>query len=211
MLPFIEYPVNINPLSNRTTIFGIGINDASYLVRIKQINSSQVCPYYQRWQGMLERCYSPAYKKLHPTYNNCTVIKDWLLFTNFKNWMQKQDWKGKQLDKDILTPGNKIYSPNTCVFVKQDLNNLLVSRINARGKYPQGVYRLATNKNYIAQYNLNGKRIYLGYFNTIQNASKAYNKAKSKHLIRIAYEQSDNRIKKGLIRHAHLLHKNKLC
>ena len=31
----------------------------------------------------------------------------------------------KCLDKDILVQGNKVYSPNTCIFVTNDINVLL--------------------------------------------------------------------------------------
>lgn len=58
--------------------------------------------------------------------------------------MLTKDWQGNQLDKDILNPGNKEYSPDNCIFVTQDINLLLNSRAKCRGKYPQGVSRYRT-------------------------------------------------------------------
>jgi len=42
--------------------------------------------------------------------------------------MERQDWEGKHLDKDILIPGNKIYSPDRCIFVSS-LINLLIDKV----------------------------------------------------------------------------------
>lgn len=47
-----------------------------------------------------------------------------------KNW---------HLDKDIRIKGNKIYSPDTCLFVPARINTLFLSCTRARGKYPIGI------------------------------------------------------------------------
>ena len=98
-------------------VWGVGINDADYSVcpRVDGIHIN--CIYYQTWQSMLERCYSSKYQAKHPTYKSCTVCEEWLHFSNFRSWMVGQNHKGKFLDKDILELGNKIYSPETCIFV----------------------------------------------------------------------------------------------
>ena len=50
--------------------------------------------------------------------------------------MVQQNSEGRYLDKDILVRGNKLYSPDTCLFVPQEINNLLTVQ-NKRGKNSQ--------------------------------------------------------------------------
>ena len=52
--------------------------------------------------------------------------------------MESQEWEGKQLDKDIVIPGNKVYSPDACIFVDKRINNLMTSR-NSRA-LPIGIH-----------------------------------------------------------------------
>jgi len=121
-------------------VCGVGINDADYEVQ-PIINGKRVmCPFYAKWVGMLERCYSEKFQNKWPTYIGCYVILDWIYFSNFKYWMQTQPWEGKHLDKDILFPGNKVYGPYTCVFVDQKVNMFLTDSGATRGQYPIGVY-----------------------------------------------------------------------
>ena len=108
--------------------YGIGVNDA--------VSSSHDCKYQKTWHHMLERCYNGK----NENYKDCTVCKDWLLFSNFEKWMKKQDWHGKELDKDILVLGNKIYSPETCIFVDSSINLLIGNSGKRKGKFPIGVY-----------------------------------------------------------------------
>ena len=53
--------------------------------------------------------------------------------------MIKQEWEGRQLDKDFLFESNKVYSPTTCTFVPQKVNNFVTTREKLRGAYPLGV------------------------------------------------------------------------
>ena len=79
------------------------------------------------------------------------------------------------LDKDILIKGNKLYSPNTCVFVPNDINTLFIKRDKYRGKFPIGVC-LDKNKNkYVSNCsNENGENHFIGIFSTPDDAFKAY-------------------------------------
>ena len=43
------------------------------------------------------------------------------------------------LDKDILIKGNKIYSPQTCCFVPENLNSLITKNDSIRNNLPIGV------------------------------------------------------------------------
>ena len=108
-------------------VYGVGINDADYRVQEKITVVDEdgkkkqklvwICPFYEKWKPMLRRCYSAKYQEVRPTYIGCSVSEDWLRFSTFKAWMAAQDWEGMEIDKDILFPNNKIYSPETCVFI----------------------------------------------------------------------------------------------
>lgn len=170
-------------------VYGVGVNDADYCVK-PTIQGKQVeCKFYSTWKNMLERCYSDKFKEKNQTYKECTSCSDWLLFSNFKGWMEKQDWQGKELDKDILVQGNKIYSPEFCVFIKSSINNLLKTRSMERGPYKIGV--TFRGKKYRAQCNNSGKIVYLGVFDSEDEAHKTYCDYKYKLISEIAAQQTE--------------------
>ena len=180
MNEFIEIPANKKSLRQRRLVFGVGINDANYMVRIKIEDKYVICPYYQKWTAMLERCHSEKYQKKMPTYKGCSVCDEWLLFSNFKSWMAKQDWEGKELDKDLLFHGNKVYSPKTCFFVPRSVNLLLGSCASRRGEYPLGVSFNSKRGCYESSVSVNGKPEFVGRFPTPELAHEAYKVAKYK-------------------------------
>ena len=154
---------------------------------------------YLVWYNMLMRCYSDECQKKHPTYKGCTVCKEWHNYSNFKNWydVNYYEIEGERmaLDKDILVKGNKIYSPNTCVFVPQNINTLFTKCNKIRGKYPIGVYFNKDANKYKAQcstfYNGKSKLKGLGLYNTIDDAFNAYKQFKEANIKQIADEYKD--------------------
>jgi len=181
-------------------VYGVGINDADYTVKPKQNGIQTCCPYYLRWQGMLLRAYSADFHSKHPSYIGTSVCKEWLSFMNFKKWMKKQEWENKELDKDIIYPNNKVYSPKTCVFVSTELNRLLTAREAKRGKYKKGVSWNKVAKKFHAQISIHGKRKNLGLFIYEEDAHKAYIMAKIEH-IESFYDGVHNNVVDGLKRH----------
>lgn len=187
-------------------LFGVGINDADYNVYKHEIFNGKhkriwSCPIYGRWYNMLKRCYSPVYHKRRPTYQGCSAVVEWHHFSNFKAWMETQDWEGKQLDKDILFAGNKLYSPETCVFVDSKVNLFLLECNAARGEFPIGVVYFKPVGKYSAQCCSveTSKRKFLGYFNTPQEAHAAWLTYKLEQAKILAAEQTDARVAKALI------------
>ena len=84
-----------------------------------------------------------------------------------------------ELDKDLLTKGNKVYSENTCVFIPKEINSVLTKRTASRGEYLIGVCWHKRDKAFIARLGKNkGKRENLGYFKTEIEAFNAYKIAK---------------------------------
>jgi len=162
--------------SRRGLICGVGINDAWYKVSGLSAEGKKInCPYYSRWKDMVVRCYSERELARYPTYIGCSVSSEWLLFSNFRKWMETQDWKGKHLDKDILVEGNKIYSPTTCVFVTSAVNALFTDHGAARGECPLGVSWHKDTRKYIASCNNGeGKMKHLGLYESTDSAEAAY-------------------------------------
>lgn len=116
-------------------VYGVGVNDYDSDVYNNKIPLNS----YKSWGHMIERCYSPRFQIRNPTYIGCSVCDEWLLFSNFKKWFDENYVDGFALDKDILVEGNKVYSPDTCRFVPQYLNNLLNNRVRVRENLPRGV------------------------------------------------------------------------
>ncbi|AGH32149.1 HNH endonuclease [Vibrio phage 11895-B1] len=110
-----------------SVLYGVGIDDLPYKKkeRDKDGKTTWECPYYSRWRGMIRRCYSDIALTRNPKYSGCTVCDEWLVFSNFKSWMETQDWEGKHLDKDILFVNNKLYSQHTCVWVEPIVNTFV--------------------------------------------------------------------------------------
>ena len=186
---FIEKPANHNSLRQRKLIHGVGINDAPYIIR-PLINGKKVmCRYYSVWHSMISRCYCKKTQQKSPTYINCSVCDEWLLFSSFKSWMKNQNFKGMCLDKDILINSNKTYSPEFCIFVTQEINNLLLDNPSIRGDHYTGVSFDKARGKYSSSCKRNGKRVGLGRFNSPEEAFKAYKKFKYEVIKEVALKQ----------------------
>lgn len=199
---FVEKPLTPGMGTVRKGVAGVGINDADYVTGYVGENGTTItCPFYSTWAGMLERVYSKKFHKRSPTYSGCTVEESWKTFSNFRKWMQSQDWKDKALDKDLLVQGNKHYGPDTCVFVDRQVNALTVLRGNARGSLPLGVTKSKNNgyTYYLAKCSFYGKQKTLGNFKTIEEAENCYRQAKRKYIEEIANKQKDPRVRKALL------------
>lgn len=195
----------------RGLIFGVGVNDANYKVhehgyvndetgKNKRIKT-WCCPFYTKWVSMLRRCYSQVFVKANPHYAGCSVVSDWHVFSNFKAWMEKQDWEGKHLDKDLLVRGNRVYGPDTCVFVSKDVNAFITEHNAGRGDWPIGVCFINKNKKFKATCNesITNRCVHLGYFTTPEEAHLKWLAFKLKQAKILASLQTDTRISEALI------------
>ena len=192
-------------------IYGVGNNDADYTVRkyeeIGCVNGKRkqrqvwVCPFYQVWKSMIDRCYSTKTQERSPTYQECTVATEWLTFSNFKNWMEKQQWEGNQLDKDLLIKGNKVYSEDTCLFVTQMVNSFTTDCRASRGEWMVGVSWYKPTEKFKSQCSnpFTKKNEGLGYFTTEIEAHEAWLKRKIKLAHELAEVQTDPRVAKALV------------
>lgn len=187
------------------TVYGFGINDAGYPVKKYECagNRSKAiwhCAFYRAWENMIRRCYSVKYQSEKPTYRGCSVVIEWRSFSRFRDWMAGMDWQGKQLDKDIIVPGNKVYGPDTCGFVSRDLNMFLTDRGALRGEWPIGVswYDRFGKFQSMCGNSLTGKREHLGYFDSPEEAHEAWRARKHQLACQYADQQTDQRIASAL-------------
>ena len=58
-------------------VYGIGVNDADYVVKSTINGRRVVCQAYRSWVGMLQRCYSEKFHHRNPTYAGVKVCDEW--------------------------------------------------------------------------------------------------------------------------------------
>jgi len=171
------------------TVCGVGYLGVG---KYKSGRNSKTTSQYRCWTNMLHRCYDEKLHKKRPTYIGCTVCNEWLNFQNFGQWYDENyyeiDGEEMHLDKDILIKGNKIYSPETCVFVPVRINSLL--KTHRHNNILVGVS--AHHRKYNAVCRDNDSSIYLGSFNTPEEAFNAYKEYKEKYIKQVAYEYKNN-------------------
>ncbi|HEY5561953.1 MAG TPA: hypothetical protein VIK72_09420 [Clostridiaceae bacterium] len=161
--------------------------EGEYKVRVGDEMTKQ----YYAWGAMMHRCYYDKYLQNKTTYKDVTVCKEWHNFQNFAKWHDENYYTINEdvmhLDKDILIRGNKIYSPETCVFVSQNINSLFLKSDKARGEYPIGVGYRKDMDNYSARCGTNdGGRKDLGYYNTPEKAFSVYKVFKEQTIKNVA-------------------------
>lgn len=159
-------------------VAGVGVNDSPHPgSRYEHGKQIWKCPIYAVWQNMLHRCYSITVQTQHPTYIGVVVCEEWFSFNNFRLWASASYQKEYELDKDILIPGSKVYSPETSLFVPRRLNLTLKEyHTNGGGMWPLGV--TVDKGKYVARVNAGDRRIYIGAFECPHVAHRNWQKRK---------------------------------
>lgn len=186
-IKFIEYPCEVmttsldlkrfkikNPMRPRVKgvgFYGIGPHVASQ-------SDGKKHKHYQAWVNMLARVYKPPVERIKREYENTSVCPEWHNYQNFAEWycntmnnLKPADFTW-DLDKDLLVPGNRIYSPNTCCIIPRAINALFTDAAFMRGDLPLGVTR--HGKSYRPFLNKNGEQKGIGTYPTIADAQRAY-------------------------------------
>ena len=179
-----------NPMT--PSVYGVGYFGVGEFKSCDENGKHTKC--YATWKDMQKRCYDPKYHEKRQTYKNCKVCEEWNNYQVYAKWHNENyyevEGQAMALDKDILNKGNKVYSPETCVFVPVSINSLFVKCDNKRGQYPIGVdkhrnkFRAKLRKGI-------GKTIVLGTYDTVEEAFQAYKKAKEQYIKEVAEEYKD--------------------
>lgn len=149
---------------------------------------------YMHWLGMLTRCYTDDYKLKFPTYQGCYVDRQWHNFQEFAEWCKWQkgfDYAGSVLDKDMLVAGNKVYSPETCLFLPNNLNSLIVTQKRTDKSVPAGISFQNGCQKYIVSCAVDGKNKNLGRYKCPEEAFNVYKNFKNDLVKKKAEEYKD--------------------
>lgn len=136
---------------------------------------------HEIYNNMHTRCTNSKYHKTSPQYKDCKICPEWQEDKNtFYEWVRQNYYTipGEQidLDKDILAKGNKIYSPDTCIFAPHSIN-LLFESLTRKPIYKR------KSKTYKMDINIDNQNITLGYFDTEEKAKKEYIKHKMSQIL----------------------------
>ena len=173
-------------------VYGVGyVGEGEYKCR----ENGKDTKVYRTWYDMLRRCYDEKNLKRNPTYVNCKVSESFHNFQNFGKWYENNfyqvDDEKMCLDKDILVKHNKIYSPETCVFVPETINLLFTKRQNDRGESVIGTSPTKNSK-YVVHCSIinpetgKSKSKYLGTYDTEIEAFEVYKYYKEKNIKEVA-------------------------
>lgn len=188
-------------------MFGWGIVDVDYCVTktvsLPKISGKRVqkkvwvCPYYQKWYAMLSRVFSQSYHKRRPNYIGCSVYEGWRKLSDFIKWVDAQpnrNWENCKPDKDLLFPDNKIYCPDTVVFVDHVTNKFILDSASKRGECLLGVDVSRGKFRSRCKDPFNVQSTWIGYFETELEAHKAWQVRKHEYACKLAEQQTDERV-----------------
>lgn len=166
---------------------------------------------YRVYNGIYRRCYDPEVKKMYPHYKDSAMCDGWKESPESLSEWYESEWyeidEDLVVDKDLLFPGNKEYSPSKCCLLPASLNTLLsnykkhyyredtiLSRKN--NNLPLGVRYDINREKYYGQIKIDDNLITLGYKDTKEEAFEDYKRHKEAYIVVIADRYKDKIPKK---------------
>ena len=187
----------------RKLVYGVGVND----IMIPEFTKTRT---WRTWCGIVRRTDKRDPKWLSQQgkeyYADCTLDPRWFKLSAFKEWIEKwDDFANKEVDKDLLVPGNKIYGPDTCLMVRPIVNAWYKPN-TVSGDLPRGVtwntaWKRGKSPNpYRAQITpIGGKRTGLGYYATMEEASAVFEKARKEQIQILIETETDSKVKNAMM------------
>jgi hypothetical protein len=150
------------------------------------------------WGAIVSRCTAGGHaQRSRPTYKGC--VNEFEDFQHFADWAtiqvgyagQESSGKYWPIDKELLRKGNKIYSPEHCVFLPQEVNATLVNRKRSNTGLPLGVFYDPRYGTYCGRCSVEGKPVHCGTFGTAEAAFAAYKRFKEDRVKELAEKWKD--------------------
>ena len=131
---------------------------------------------FNTYSAIVSRC-TKSFQKISPHYEGVTT--SFTSFDQFADWSYTQigsDILDYDIDKDLLKRGNRVYSPENCVYLPSYINRSISLRQESRSNLPRGVVpRVQLGKEvYVASIRVGKKLKYLGTFNNPEDAHTQY-------------------------------------
>lgn len=158
-----------------------------------------------RWNGISKRCNGKETIWKGANYKFCQ--NGFADFDEFVEWsmgqfgyrMKNLNGSFFHLDKDILSPGNTVYSPDKCCFVSSRINNLIFTSYKKSNNLPIGVCKQVNCRTYTARANRDGKLVQLGGFYDPMEAHHAWQRFRAAEIVRVSLlELNAGRISKRI-------------
>ena len=156
---------------------------------------------FEMWSGLHER--SGNFDGRHPAYADVSVDENWYNFQNFHKWFDENYYEIEgevmSLDKDILYPGNRVYSPDKCIIIPLKINDVFITgnQTEDSKKLPVGISKRINPKSVTYRATVmsvndeNIRQIFQKVFKTIDEAMIYYIEHKIKMINFIANKYKD--------------------
>ena len=151
---------------------------------------------YSIWSGMHDR--AGNFDGRHPSYKDVYVCDEWCNYQNFAKWYEERDIVNIKndfmcIDKDLLHPSSRVYSPDTCCLIPNRINEIFKDYDNySKNNHglPIGVmFRNEKDRKSVGfkvikrELNHKGATIYTSKtFNNVPDAFKYYKMNKEKYI-----------------------------
>lgn len=179
-VPFVWFKAGALDTSTLTLSEGFKSRTGKFRFGIKDIKTISAIA-HRKWSRILHSCYNTNVLVNVPNYINTTIDYRWRYFSAFQEWFLDNYEEGSVIEKDLLSPlNNKIYSPETCVFVSGTLNGEL--NLHRDGYKQTGMLGVTVTENGTFSVRLkdeNGTKLQLGTFWDIHLAHKHWQYAKA--------------------------------